>query len=181
MSVRRIVTGHAADGTSIVASDDTIDGIPIGSLGTSATLVWGRDDPGRFPDDGSEPRRAAAFPPPGGCAIAVIELAPTGEDFHTFVGGALAQWADPDQPGMHRTATLDYDVVLEGTVGLELDNGVEVTLHPGDIVVQNGTRHRWHNRGTTIARYLAITVGAYNAVDGGRPVNSSSPDVSPTG
>ena len=38
------------------------------------------------------------------------------------------------------------------TVCLELDNGAEVTLEPGDVVVQNGTRHRWHNRGNTIAR-----------------------------
>ena len=71
---------------------------------------------------------------------------------------------------MHRTATLDYDVVLEGTIGLELDNGIEVMLHAGDIVVQNGTRHRWHNRGTTIARYLAVTVGAHNTMEGGGPV-----------
>jgi hypothetical protein len=45
---------------------------------------------------------------------------------------ALEPWADPDEPGMHRTATMDYDVVLEGTIGLELDNGAEVTLKPGD-------------------------------------------------
>ena len=29
------------------------------------------------------------------------------------------------------------------TVGLELDNGAEVTLEPGDVFTQNGTRHRW--------------------------------------
>ncbi len=71
---------------------------------------------------------------------------------------------------MHRTATLDYAVVLDGTVGLELDDGVEVTLRPGDIVVQNGTRHRLHNRGDSIARVVAVTVGAYNDIEGGRPV-----------
>jgi len=71
---------------------------------------------------------------------------------------------------MHRTATMDYDIVLDGIIGLELDNGAEVTLKPGDVVVQNGTRHRWHNRGTTVARLLAVTVGAYNAIEGGRPV-----------
>jgi quercetin dioxygenase-like cupin family protein len=59
---------------------------------------------------------------------------------------------------MHRTATR-LRLRIEGTVGLELDNGTEVTLRPGDIVVQNGTRHRWHNRGTTIARVLAFSAG----------------------
>jgi mannose-6-phosphate isomerase-like protein (cupin superfamily) len=70
---------------------------------------------------------------------------------------------------MHRTATMDYDIVLEGIIGLELHNGAEVAFKPGD-VVQNGTRHRWHNRGITVARLLAVTVGAYNAIEGGRPV-----------
>jgi quercetin dioxygenase-like cupin family protein len=71
---------------------------------------------------------------------------------------------------MHRTPTIDYDVVLTGTVGLELDDGAEITLGPGDVVVQNGTRHRWHNRGDSPARVLAVTVGARHRLEGGRPV-----------
>ncbi len=170
MGTRRIVTGHTPEGTAVVASDEIVEGHPIGSLGASATLLWGRDTPGAFPDDGSPQPMAAAFPPPGGCAIAIITLAPSGDDFHRFVHQVLAPWGDPAEPGMHRTATMDYDYVLEGTVGLELDDGVEVTLGPGDLVVQNGTRHRWHNRGETVARYLSVTVGATNAVEGGGPV-----------
>jgi hypothetical protein len=46
---------------------------------------------------------------------------------------------------------------------------VEVTLGPGDIVVQNGTRHRWHNRGDSIARMLSVTVGAHSRLEGGGP------------
>jgi mannose-6-phosphate isomerase-like protein (cupin superfamily) len=172
MTARRIVTGHAADGRSIIVSDEPVAGIPIGALGSTATLLWGRDDPGRFPDDGGPQQMSAAFPPPGGCAVAIITLAPEGDDFHQFVHGVLAPWADPDEPGMHRTATLDYDFVLEGSIGLELDDGAETLLGPGDLVVQNGTRHRWHNRGTTVARYIAITIGAENAVEGGKPVQS---------
>ena len=99
-----------------------------------------------------------------------MELAPEGDEFHEFVRSALAPWADPEEPGMHRTATMDYEIVLEGTIGLELDDGAEVTLGPGDVVVQNGTRHRWHNRGDMIARVLAINVGAYKGIEGGRPV-----------
>ena len=154
----------------MVVSDDEIAPMAIGDRGSSATLVWGRDDTAQFPDDGSPARLSAAFPLPGGCSVAVMELAPTGDDFHEFIRDALAPWADPDAPGMHRTATLDYDVVLEGAIGLELDDGVEVTLRPGDIVVQNGTRHRWHNRGETTARMLSVTVGAHNRLAGGGPV-----------
>lgn len=173
MNTRRIVTGHAPDGRSIVVSDEEVPGIVLGPMGSSATLLWGRDDPGRFPDDGAAQQMGSSFPPPGGCAIAVISLAAHSDEFHRFVQTALAPHADPDDAGMHRTATLDYDLVLEGTIGLELDDGVEVLLGPGDLVVQNGTRHRWHNRGDTVARYLSVTVGATNDVDGGRPVTPS--------
>jgi len=90
--------------------------------------------------------------------------------YNEFVRDALAPWSDPDEAGMHRTATIDYDIVLEGTIGLELDDGVEVTLGPGDVVVQNGTRHRWHNRGEVVARLLSVTIGARHEIKGGRAV-----------
>jgi mannose-6-phosphate isomerase-like protein (cupin superfamily) len=99
-----------------------------------------------------------------------LELAPEGDDHHHFVRTGLAPHADPEHPGFHRTPTIDYDIVLDGTMGLELDDGVEVRLEPGDVVVQNGTRHRWHNRGNTIARMLAVTVGAHHRIEGGRRV-----------
>jgi quercetin dioxygenase-like cupin family protein len=94
-----------------------------------------------------------------------MELAPRGDDFDHFVRDALAPWADPDNPGMHRTPSIDYDIVLSGTVGLELDDGTEVTLRPGDVVVQNGTRHRWHNRGDGIARVASIMIGSHHELD----------------
>ena len=168
--MRRVVTGHTDDGRAVVVSDGEVDRIPLGDSGTATSLIWGREDPGQFPDDGSQPSMSTIFPPPGGSSIAVMELAPGSDEFHEFVRTALAPHADPDEPGMHRTATMDYDIVLDGTMGLELDDGVEVTLNAGDVVVQNGTRHRWHNRGETTARLLAVTIGAHNQLDGGRPV-----------
>ena len=167
MGVRRVVTGHSPEGKAIIASDTEVDAIQVGALGSSTTLVWGRDDVAEFPDDGSKPERETVFPRPGGCAIAVLEIAPHTDEFDEFVRSQLAPWADPDAPGMHRTATIDYDVVLEGTVGLEVDDGVVVTLYAGDIVVQNGTTHRWRNHGDTVARILAVTVGAKNSLPSG--------------
>ena len=67
---------------------------------------------------------------------------------------------DTSDPGMHTTDTIDFEVVLEGTVVLELDDGAQVTLHPGDTVVQNGTRHRWSNPGDTVARLAVFMCGA---------------------
>ena len=50
--------------------------------------------------------------------------------------------------------------MLSGEVVLELDNGVERTLRAGDVNIQNGTRHRWRNRGTEPATTAVVRVGA---------------------
>jgi mannose-6-phosphate isomerase-like protein (cupin superfamily) len=168
--VRRVVTGHTPDGKAVFVSDGVVEPMLIGDRGSAATPLWARDEPGRFPDDGSPPSTSTSFPPPGGSSVTLVELAPEGDDFHEFVRDRIAEHADPDDAGMHRSATHDYDFVLEGTVGLELDDGVEVLLHPGDIAVLNGTRHRWHNRGASIARFLSVTIGAHHQIEGGGPV-----------
>ena len=50
------------------------------------------------------------------------------------------------QSPVHRTASIDYGIVLEGEITLVLDDS-EVTLQAGDVVVQRGTDHAWANRG----------------------------------
>jgi len=49
-------------------------------------------------------------------------------------------------PGMHKTRTIDYVVLLSGEVTLLLDKG-ELDLKPFDVVVQRGTSHAWVNNG----------------------------------
>jgi mannose-6-phosphate isomerase-like protein (cupin superfamily) len=160
--MRRVVTGHDEQGRSTVVDDAEIDGMPAGGANRAWTL-WGRDDAAHFPDRGEAPAAAALFPPVGGCRISMVRLAPGDErDFDDFVRGGLADWADPDHPGMHRTASLDFDVVIEGEVGLQLETGPEVVLRAGDVVVQNGTKHRWRNAGSTDAVFAAICLGAHH-------------------
>lgn len=158
MTVRRVVTGHD-DGRSKVVSDGPVEATPLGA-GGDAWMVWGRDDTARFPDDGSQPATSSPFPPVRGCRVTVLRLAAgQSEAFDQFVVQGLAEFADPSEPGMHRTASLDFDIVLSGSVVLQLDDG-EVELHAGDIVVQNGTRHRWVNRGEQDAVLAVAIVGA---------------------
>jgi quercetin dioxygenase-like cupin family protein len=64
---------------------------------------------------------------------------------------------------MHASVTIDYGFVVSGQVELELDDGVKKTLRTGDCVVQNGTRHRWHNAGTETCRTVFTVVGARKA------------------
>jgi quercetin dioxygenase-like cupin family protein len=75
----------------------------------------------------------------------------------------LPAYMEPDAPGMHTTDTVDFELILEGEVWLELDDGVEVHLEPGDTVVQNGTRHAWRNHGDKVCRLLVVLVGAHHA------------------
>ncbi len=60
---------------------------------------------------------------------------------------------------MHRTSTLDYVVVLQGEIVLVLDDS-EVTLRPGDVVVQRGTDHAWENRASEPARMAFFHIDA---------------------
>jgi mannose-6-phosphate isomerase-like protein (cupin superfamily) len=63
-----------------------------------------------------------------------------------------------DGDGWHTTESVDYLIVIRGEVVCELDIG-EVTLKPGDVLVQNGTKHRWRNRTSEPALVYAVPVG----------------------
>jgi len=168
MKVRRVVTGHSPEGKAVVASDVRVEPIEFGD-GGAYHVLWGSDTAARFPDDGAAPAWSAAFPPVGGHRFVLMTLpigsTRTSDDpqLSTFLADSLGDVMEKDEPGMHKTATIDYEVVLSGRIGLELDEGAEVLLGPGDVVVQNGTRHRWHNRGSEPATMAVIVIGAYHA------------------
>jgi mannose-6-phosphate isomerase-like protein (cupin superfamily) len=170
MNVRRVVTGHNASGKSVVVSDEAVAPSPT----TGFHRLWGGDSTPQFPDDGSIPEHHLYFPPIGGFRFGMFSLPPASTagsdvdatagptDFETEAPGLL-RYMDLSDPGMHTTDTIDFEVVLEGTVVLELDDGAEVTLGPGDTVVQNGTRHRWKNPGDKVARLAVFMCGASHA------------------
>ncbi|QSZ36805.1 hypothetical protein DSL72_006688 [Monilinia vaccinii-corymbosi] len=63
---------------------------------------------------------------------------------------------------MHKTVSLDYGVVLEGSVQLELDSGEKRLMQRGDICVQRTTNHAWRNvtEGEGWARMLFVLTAA---------------------
>ena len=178
MDVRRVVTGHDEDGKAVFVSDERVAPyVPTFSPNSSFHLLWGGDEPPHFPDAGSNPLPpgAAYFPGVGGFRFNLFTLPPDGDDEippgvdiaagiaemrRTLPG--LMEHIEPDNPGMHTTATIDFEVVLTGTPVLELDDGATVTLHPGDTVVQNGTRHRWSNPGAAPACLAVVLIGAHH-------------------
>jgi uncharacterized cupin superfamily protein len=73
-------------------------------------------------------------------------------------------------PGrMHRTDTLDIIFVMAGEIDMELDDGAEVHLNTGDVMVQQGTNHAWWNRGTETCR---LAIALLDARPGGLPITA---------
>ena len=142
--------------------------------GSEFYRLWGGDHAPRFPDDGAATPQPAYFPPVGGYRFGLFTLPPAGgsaSEFDLAAGMAeveaklpgLLTYLEPDNPGMHTTNTIDFEVILSGEVVLELDDGAMTTLRPGDTVVQNGTRHRWSNPGAVPAVIAVFIVGAHRS------------------
>ena len=176
MRVRRVVTGHDGNGKAVFASDKQVDSLTLQLMpGAEFHRLWGADQAPTFPGDGGPTAQPSYFPPVGGYRFGFFTVAPAtvSAPAELDLQAALAEMDDklpglltylePDNPGMHTTDTIDFEVVLSGEVILELDDGVEKVLHPGDTVVQNGTRHRWVNRGTEPAVLAVFITGAHRA------------------
>ena len=173
---RRVVTGRNAAGKSVFVTDGEVEGKVMASTPDSAfDDVWGVD--GRFvvPSDGTQPAYSTFFPPAEGFRSMVVRFQPDStpvpddldvdalqQDLATRFPG-LTDHMEPDAPGMHTTQTVDIGVVVSGEIWLELDDGAEVHLTPGDMVVQNGTRHVWRNKSDDVCVMAFVLVGADRA------------------
>ena len=76
---------------------------------------------------------------------------------------------------MHRTGSLDYAIVMDGEVLLELDDGVSKALKAGDVVVQRGTMHQWVNRSARPATVAFILVDALPVEVAGSVLRATQP------
>lgn len=172
-TIRRVVTGHRRDGKSIIASDQEIGAVEYPRRPASTlTALWGADETLMYPDDGREPRHHTWFPPIGGFRFTEFVLAPdrtsppnvdpkaTAAEVERRFPGLMATML-PEDPGMHRSATVDVLYVVSGRCVLELDDGSKTDLSLGDVVVQSGTMHRWHNPWEEPCRMIGMMVGAH--------------------
>jgi len=144
--IRRFVTGHDANNVAKVIMEGPATNAKFPSAGTVSTMIWSTD---RTPADiavGEKvedlgARILGTAPPANGSRFAVIDFPPGNE------------------PRMHRTETIDYVIVLEGEIEMDMDDST-VTLKAGDVMVQRGTNHAWANRGTARARLAFVLVDA---------------------
>ena len=174
LAIRRVVTGHDERGASMVA----LDGAPPRSdafvhiPGMMSRLIWATDPLPTLPFDSKDPTVSvkSIVPPRSGTRFLVVTFPPdsvfaapgfdpaaaTAENL--VISPGLAESFEAD--GMHATPTIDYGIVLDGEIWLELDDGRAELLHRHDVIVQNGTRHAWRNKSDRSATLAFILIGA---------------------
>ena len=140
--VRRIVTGHNAQGRSYIIRDDRI------TTGAFPSLYKATGEQPLGPGPTGEPQKIMPTDAPQ------LEPSLGGSSFH-FV--TLPPTPRGAKPGWHRTMTLDYNILLGGELVLMVDEG-ETTLHPGDVVIQRNTMHAWRNDTKAPVFWVAVLV-----------------------
>ena len=144
--IRRVVTGHDADSIAKVLIDAPATNAKRPQAGLVSTMMWCTDGvPAAVPvgeqieDMGA--RILGTAPPAKGTRFAVIDSPPG------------------NHPHMHRTETVDYVIVIEGEIEMDMDQST-VKLKAGDILIQRGTNHAWANRSSKRARVAFVLIDA---------------------
>lgn len=154
---RRIVTAHNAAGVAVVHIDEhvelerTLDKTDILGGNIWRTEGWPCKDNNEDVDGSTRdiPESSSfGLVPTNGTNIRSTDLAP----------GVVTP--------MHRTNSVDINILVKGRVVLILDDGSETELsETGSTVVQRGTIHAWRNPSSTEwTRWISVLIPAEPAV-----------------
>lgn len=146
-NLRRIVTGHDADGKSVVMIDAPCTYHGAGGTSWRVQDIWEHDTV-PTPIDATEPDPTEGPVdfnlPETGIRVRITDIPPT---------------PPGSEPFMHRTDSVDYLHVLEGEIVMQLDDDQhEITLRKGDTLVQRATNHAWVNRSDRHCRLFIVMV-----------------------
>ena len=174
--IRRIVTEDDAQGRSRIIEDAPATAIRVVPERPDyrAVNLWRTEEaPARIAAPDSINDHKGILPPKnGGSILRIIDDPPESADpaerqrqITATFGGIFAD-AQHDKsvgahPGMHRTDTVDYAILLEGEIWAVMDEG-ETLMRAGDVLIQRGTNHSWANRSSKTARMCFVLL------DGGR-------------
>lgn len=156
----RFVTGHDETGKSVFLSEDEPPQFhERGGRGVDYYEMWNTEGspapitsvPDREPND----RPLLLIPPKGGTIVRILDIHPGHVE-------KLTPRPDGRHPGMHRTRTIDYGIVIEGEIWMILDDA-ERLMRPGDVGIHRGTDHAWHNRSDKVCRIAFVLIdGAFS-------------------
>ena len=171
--IRRIVTEEGADGRACIVADG-----PSPSVRTVAerpgyriTNLWRTtSSPPSINELDAIADHQGLGPLKGGTVLRVVDYPPEQGDaaerkrqqaasFGQLFKDAEHRIESDKHPGMHRTETIDYAIVLEGEIVAILDDN-ETIMKAGDIMIQRGTAHAWANRSSKPAQIAFVLIDA---------------------
>ncbi|HZP76686.1 MAG TPA: cupin domain-containing protein [Pseudolabrys sp.] len=153
LNIRRVVTGHDANGRAVVKIDEVAKNVISNRPGAESCVIWSTQ---AFPvnNDG--------------------EVDPSAVSIGTTIKGGsvfrVVYYAPGVTPRNHRTDSIDYAVVISGQIEMELDDSVVVKLKAGDVLVQRGTVHNWVNRSSEPCIIAFSLISADPVTAGGKPL-----------
>ena len=169
--VRRVLTGHDAQGRSVFIADGEAPNVKEMSAmpGLALTDLWetGAAPASNAGDKDAADRPVHLEPPKNGTILRIVEFPPDsawrggtdGKEGFKAIGAGHAQDRRSSDPMMHKTSTVDYIIVLKGEIYAVMETG-EKLLRAGDVLVQRGTNHSWSVRGSEPCIVAAVLVSA---------------------
>src|SRR5580692_9789771 len=154
---RRIVTGHTPEGKSTVLYDSSMPLLEADRAtgarqedraGAASAVIWTTQGPVNNDDPSDTALRKVGTAERDGTVFRIVR----------YAAGVA--------PRHHRTNSIDYAVVISGSMEMELDNGT-VRLNEGDVLVQRGTIHNWVNNGAEPCVIVFVLIGARPATVNG--------------
>jgi len=174
--LRQVVVADDGAGRAVIAHDGpaVIRNVFEKTPGMEVDRLWESAAGAEVPasTDAGTPTASTILPAAGETRFYVLTLPPDSvvesPDFdaagaaaeHAAVMGAFVEAFEADGHGAHTTDTIDYVVVIDGPVWLEVDDGEATELQSSDLVVLTGNRHAWRNRTDHQVRLASVLVGA---------------------
>jgi hypothetical protein len=152
--VRRVITGQKESGESMFTHVEEVEPLCREDGTLQWWGIWGLDELPTLPYYNDQPYRARSlFPPPGAVRVQVANIPPgtietiarPSDEWFRLQSAADVGRDYDEKTGMHTTDTIDIGIVISGECEIEQGNGDKVRLRVGDVYVQNGAEHAWHN------------------------------------
>ncbi len=157
--IQRVVTGHNAEGRACFVSEDVKEPQPVPTGDANFLLLWTTETVPADNNDETDGRaRDVGTTLKGGSAFRIVDMLPGGES------------------PFHRTNSIDYGIVLEGEVELELEDGRKKTVGKHGVIIQRGTNHLWRNTTDQICRIAFILIEAPAYLHEGQPLDEYKPE-----
>jgi hypothetical protein len=169
--VRRVLTGHDAQGRAVFIEDGLAPAVRTvpERPGYRVTNLWATfGNPAPINDTDRVAELKGVMPPANGTVVRVIDFPPESKDpaerdramrasfSHLYKDAAHAP-KPGEHPGMHKTESVDYAIVMQGEIVAILE-GEETVLRAGDVLIQRGTNHAWANRSDAFARICFVLI-----------------------